>query len=81
MFLCQQELVWFAYGLLRNTGLGGVFVLGKEIKLFVESIEVMLVFGVFIGCWVSSYLCASVESRCIFSAYVSRKRGILNDVH
>lgn len=51
MFLCQQELVWFACGLLCNTGLGGVFLLGEEIELFVESIEATLVFGVFIGCW------------------------------
>lgn len=38
-----------------------------------------------VGIWcfhwllVSSYLCASVESRCILSAYVSLKRGIFND--
>lgn len=51
MFLCQQELVWFPCGLFRNTGLGEVFLLGEEIELFFESIEAMLVFGVFIGCW------------------------------
>jgi hypothetical protein len=51
MFLCQQGLVWYACRLLGNTGLGGVFLLGEELELFVESIEVISVFGVFIGYW------------------------------
>jgi hypothetical protein len=80
MFLCQQESVWFACGLLRNTGLGRVGLLGEKTELLVESIVSMLVFGAFHWLLVNCDLCASVESRCIFSAYVSLRKDILGSV-
>jgi hypothetical protein len=40
----------------------------------------MLVFGVFHWLLVKSDLCPSVESRCIFSAYVSLRKDILGSV-